>query len=202
MNDCTPDALGRLLSGTCFYDPKGEYALGALVQVANDGIPSIIDQGLQMSNGLDFSPDNRTLYLADSVARRIYAYDYDLKSGGVSNRRVLVSVPQDEGLPDGLCVDSEGFIWSAQWYGSCVVRYTPDGGVERRFEVPAKQPTAIAFGGQDLTDIFVTSAGESGRLPIMPPGYDPDSGYFGGALFHTRLGIRGKKPFKCDIKIP
>jgi D-xylonolactonase len=101
-----------------------------------------------------------------------------------------------------MTVDSEGFIWSAQWYGSCVVRYDPEGKIERRIQTPAKQTSSIAFGGEDLTDMFITSAAKSGALPIMPRGYDPKSGYFGGRLYHLNLGIKGKSEFKASICEP
>ena len=100
-----------------------------------------------------------------------------------------------------MTVDSEGFIWSAQWYGSCVVRYDPDGKVERRITTPAKQTSSITFGGKDLTDIFITSAGQSEPLPIMPPNYDPYSGYVGGQLYHVNLDIPGKKEFRTNISV-
>ncbi len=169
-------------------------------RVAN-GKATIVDDGIHLPNGLGFSPDCRTLYFTDSVARLIYAYDYDQASGKVRNRRVFVKVPDDEGLPDGLTVDADGFVWSAQWYGSCIVRYDPDGKIERRIMTPAKQTSSLAFGGKDLTDIFITSAGKSEPMPAMPPGYDPDSGCIGGALYHTNLGIKGKLEFRTNISL-
>jgi len=201
VNDCVADARGRLLTASFFYNPGSEYELGRLIRVETDGRASVIDEGFHLSNGLGFSPDGKTLYFADTAVRRIYAYDYDLGTGSVRNRRVLVQVPGVEGLPDGLAVDAEGFIWSAQWYGSCIVRYDPDGKVERRVPIPAKQTSSLTFGGPDLTDIFVTSAGQSETMPIMPPGYDPHSGNFGGPLYHLNLGIAGLSLNKADITL-
>jgi D-xylonolactonase len=91
-------------------------------------------------------------------------------------------------------------VWSAEWFGSCVVRYDPDGKVERRVPIHAKQTSSVEFGGPDLTDIFITSAAKSEPMPVMPPGYDPDSGYFGGALFHINLGIQGKSEYRTNIR--
>jgi D-xylonolactonase len=82
------------------------------------------------------------------------------------------------------------------------VRYDPDGKAERRISTPAKQTSCLAFGGPDLTDIFVTSAGKSEPMPVMPPGYDPNTGYFGGALYHLNLGIEGKPEFRAQICLP
>jgi len=200
MNDAIADSEGRFFSGSWFYDPTKEYELGKLIRIDTDGQAHVVDEGFHLANGLAFSPDDKTLYLTDSAERRIYAYDYNRATGAIGNRRVLVQVPNDEGLPDGLTVDAEGFLWSAQWYGSCVVRYDPEGCVERRLQTPAKQTSSVAFGGKDLTDIFITSAGRSEPMPVMPKGYDPHSGYFGGQLYSINLAIQGKPDYKAHIK--
>ncbi|HEX8984187.1 MAG TPA: SMP-30/gluconolactonase/LRE family protein, partial [Bryobacteraceae bacterium] len=90
---------------------------------------------------------------------------------------------------------------SAQWYGGCVVRYDPDGTVERRIAVPAKQTSSVAFGGPGLEELFITTAAKSEPMPVMPPGYDPDSGLIGGPLYHLRIGIRGLPPAPADIRV-
>ncbi len=122
-----------------------------------------------------------------------------LAKAALSNRRVFVRVPGSKGLPDGLTVDAAGFVWSAQWYGKCIVRYDPDGRIEREIETPAKQTSSVAFGGPELTDIFITTAAKSEPLPVMPPGYDPLNGFFGGPLYRIRLGVQGKPEFKTKI---
>ncbi|HET7215883.1 MAG TPA: SMP-30/gluconolactonase/LRE family protein [Terriglobia bacterium] len=200
-NDCVADSAGRFITATYYYDPSNAYDLGNLISVDTDGKLTILDEGFHLANGLGFSPDGSTLYLTDSAARRIYRYDYDVRSGSVRNRRTLVEVPGDEGLPDGLAVDAEGYIWSAQWYGSCIVRYDSDGKLIHRVSIPAKQTSSLTFGGPDLTDIFVTSAGQSEPMPIMPPGYDPKSGNFGGALYHLNLGIEGLQHHSANIAL-
>ncbi|MGC9998933.1 MAG: SMP-30/gluconolactonase/LRE family protein [Bryobacteraceae bacterium] len=202
LNDCIADSHGRLYSGSCFYDPQAEYPLGKLIRVDLDGTACILDDGIQLANGLGFSPDDRTLYFTDTAARTIYAYDYDPATGDVKNRRTFVKVPADQGLPDGMTVDSEGFVWSAQWYGSCVVRYDPDGSVERRIDTPAKQTSCVAFGGSELTDLFITSAAKSEPMPVMPPGYDAVNGCFGGPLYRVRLEIRGRAQAQARISMP
>ena len=199
LNDCIADPQGRLIAGTCWYDAEGDYRFGKLISVDRDGTARILDEGFHLSNGLGFSLDARVLYFTDSVAQTIYKYDYDARGGTVSNRRVFVSVPSSQGLPDGLTVDAEGFIWSAQWYGSCIIRYDPDGKVERQIETPAKQTSSLAFGGPELMDIFITSAGKSEPMPVMPPGYDPQNGFFGGPLYRINLGIQGRLEFRTNI---
>jgi len=201
MNDCVADSQGCLLAGSYFYNAGAEYELGKLIRLDTSGKARVLDDGFYLANGLGFSPDGKVLYFADSAARRIYAYDYDLNGGSVQNRRVFVQVPKTEGLPDGLSVDSEGYVWSAQWYGSSIVRYDPDGKVERRVEFPAKQVSSLTFGGPQLTDIFVTSAAQSEPMPIMPPGYDPQTGLFGGALYHLNAGIAGQPLSMADVAV-
>ena len=191
LNDCTADAAGRLLTGSNFYDVSGDYERGKLFSVGTDGRVTVLDEGFELTNGIAFSLDSKTMYFTDSTARRIYAYDYDLSTGAARSRRVLVAVPNDEGVPDGLTVDAEGFLWSAQWYGSAVVRYDPDGKVERRIQTPAKQTSCACFGGADLGDLYITTAARSEPMPVMPPGYDAVHGLFGGALYRTRPGVRG-----------
>ena len=199
LNDCIADECGRVLSSSVFYDSTTEYALGRLLALERNGKVRILDEGFHLGNGLGFSPDGKTLYFSDSVARRIYAYDYHLAEPHVANRRVFVQVPDDEGLPDGLTVDAQGFVWSAQWYGSCIVRYDPDGKLERKIGTPAKQTSSLTFGGPDSSDIFITTAGKSEPMPVMPKHYDPNSGYFGGALYQLNCGIKGKPEFKARI---
>ncbi len=202
LNDCIADPQGRLLAGSNFYNPAAEYPLGKLFSVQPDGEIWILDEGFHLANGLGFSPDGRTLYFADSVARVIYAYAYDANSGQVQDRRVFVKVDSDGGLPDGLTVDAEGFVWSAEWYGSRISRYDVDGKLERQIPVPAKQTSSLTFGGPDLHDIFVTSAAKSEPMPVMPSGYDPDTGYFGGALFQLNAGIQGRLEYRTKFWVP
>ncbi len=202
MNDAIADPEGRLFAGSNFFDAEKEYELGKLVRVDLDGSVHVVDEGFLLPNGLAFSPDETVMYFTDSAARRIYAYDYDRRSGNIRNRRILVQVTHEEGLPDGLTVDAEGFLWSAQWYGSSIVRYDSDGRVERRISTPAKQTSSLAFGGSDLTDIFITSASKSWPSPLMPRSYDPVSGNFGGQLYCMNLGIKGKPEYRAKISLP
>jgi sugar lactone lactonase YvrE len=200
MNDCIADPQGRLLAGSWFYTTQGQYPLGKLFCVETDASVRILDDGFELANGLGFSPDDKTLYFTDSSARVIYGYDYDSVTGNVRNRRIVIRVARTAGLPDGLTVDAEGYIWCAEWYGSCLARYDPDGKLERRVMVPAKQISSLAFGGPNLTDIFITSAAKSEPTPVMPAGYDPNTGYFGGALFHINLEIQGKNEYRANIR--
>ena len=200
MNDCIADPQGRLFAGSWFYDPSREdYPLGYLIRVDTDGSAHVVDEGIHLANGLGFSPDQRTLYFSDSVARVVYAYDYREHDGALANRRVFKRFAPEEGLPDGLTVDAQGFIWCALWFGAALVRMDPDGKVERKIETPARQTSSLAFGGPDWTDVFITTAGLPDSLPLAPPGYQPDKVYSGGRLYHMNLGIPGREEFRCRI---
>src|SRR3954470_10675412 len=180
LNDCVADPKGRLLAGSCFYDPTSNYELGKLFSIGSSGEVQILDEGFHLANGLGFSMDGQVLYFADSVARKVFAYSYDADRGIARNRRTFIELDRNSGLPDGLTVDAEDFVWVAEWYGSCVCRYDPDGKLERKIHVPAKQSSSVMFGGTELRDLFVTSAARSEPMPVMPEGYDAHSGYFGG----------------------
>ena len=172
---------------------------GNLYLVDTDGSVRVVDEGIEHSNGIGLSPDNKTLYFADTVPRRIYAYDVDSASGALSNKRLFVRVLDDEGIPDGLTVDSEGYVWSAQWFGAQVVRYDPDGAVERRIELPVKQVSSVLFGGPDLMDLYVTSAAQFAALECRPTGFD-ETAPMGGALYRLRPGVAGKPEFSARMQ--
>ena len=121
---------------------------------------------------MGYSPDESIMYYTDSSVRTIYAYDYDRATGSVSNRRDFVKLPDTAGVPDGMTVDSEGYVWTAVWFDGCIVRFDPDGVEERRIALPAIQTSSVMFGGPDLTDIYVTTRRDrSGtRLASRPQG--------------------------------
>ena len=199
-SDAIADKEGRFIFGGTFYEPGvSTYPLGKLYKVDRDGSISILEEGIYLTNGLGFSPNNKKLYYTDSALRTIYVYDYNLKAGSISNRHIFARVPDNEGLPDGLTVDAEGFVWSAQWYGSCIVRYDPDGKVERYIKTPSKQTASLIFGGKELTDIYVTTAAKSVRSHLAPVGYDFDAPDIGGPVYRYNFGIKGKPEYFADI---
>ena len=201
-NDAAADPQGRFIFGTTFYDQTAgdNFERGRLYSVGRHGEIDIIAEGLGLSNGIGFSPDRRIMYVTDTYTREIFQYNYDPRSGKAGNRRVFVKIPDTEGIPDGMTVDAEGFVWSAQWYGFCVVRYDPDGKVERRLHVPSGQTSSVMFGGRDLTDIYVTTAAEVVRLSAAPRGYDFDAPH-NGSVYRFNLGIRGLEEYKADISL-
>lgn len=201
FNDCTTDAKGRFLAGTR-YLPENEdaaYELGSLYEVDNSGSISVLDDGIHLSNGLGFSPDSRVLYYADSLQRVIYKYDYDLKTGTASNRRIFVKISNEEGLPDGLTVDSQGFVWSVRWNDERIVRYDPDGNIERQLPSPFRKTTSLMFGGEDLTDLYITTAAETDEPLSVDHDGDRSANAVGGFVYRIRLDIQGKIEHRADI---
>lgn len=199
FNDMLADAAGRVCAGTLYWDDNGMQKPGKLYLVGRGGAAEVVAEGIELSNGLAFSPDDRTLYYADSARRVIYAYDVHRATGRLSRKRTFVTVGGDEGIPDGLTVDSQGFVWCAQWYGGQIVRYDPDGHVERRVPLPVRQVASLNFGGTDLMDLYITTAGENWPSPLAPPGYNYSKGNFGGGLYRLRLDTPGKPEHFADL---
>lgn len=144
----------------------------------------IIDRGVSLANGPCWSPDDRTLYHADSIRGIIYAYDYDIVSGTVANRRTFACTDEFDGMPDGATVDAEGHVWSAICEGGKLVRFRPDGSIERILEFPLKLPASVMFGGPALDTLYVPTISPAflGREP------DPRDG---SVYAITGLGIAG-----------
>ncbi|WP_428375718.1 SMP-30/gluconolactonase/LRE family protein [Lichenicoccus sp.] len=156
FNDARTDSHGRLWIGT--MNEADEVRTGALYRIDADLGCTRIEQGIAISNGIGFSPDNTRFYFADTPERVIRAYDFDSAAGTIGNRRDLIIVDGDSAYPDGSTVDREGYIWNAQWEGSRVVRYAPDGRIDAVLTLPVSRPTCCVFGGADLRTLYVTSA--------------------------------------------
>lgn len=186
FNDVIADPEGRVFCGT--MSTKG--GLGRLYRLDPDGTLTKLLDRIGTSNGLGFTPDGKGLYYTDSHKREIYRFDYHRDTGVLTNQRLFVRTPDHEGVPDGLTVDAEGFIWSARWDGGCVVRYAPDGREDRRIRFPAKKVSSVTFGGADYADLYVTTAGGNDKR---------NEGEGAGALFRVRPGVRGVPEFPSRI---
>lgn len=187
FNDGKTDRQGRFWAGK-----MGDQPSNSLFRFDPDCSVHRMESGVYISNGLGWSPDNRLMYFTDSTIRVIYEYDFDADSGDIRNRRIFTRLPDDprEGVPDGLAVDSEGCIWSARWGGWKVVRYKPDGSVDREIPMPVEFPTSCAFGGPNLTDLYITSA----WVEIKPGGRDAQP--LAGDLFRLKTDVQGlPEPF-------
>ncbi|MFI7136671.1 SMP-30/gluconolactonase/LRE family protein [Streptomyces massasporeus] len=153
-NDAAVAPDGTLWTGTMRYDeaPGG----GTLSRVTGDGSVDVVLDDVAVSNGTGWSPDGRLMYYVDSPTRRVDVFDHE--DGRITGRRTLAEVEEGAGFPDGLTVDAEGCVWVALWQGSAVRRYTPDGVLDRVVELPVPLVTACAFGGADLSDLYITTA--------------------------------------------
>jgi sugar lactone lactonase YvrE len=186
FNDGKCDPAGRFWAGTMdTSDPMS--GLGDLYVLDVDRTVRHVLDDVRISNGLGWSPDHKTMYYVDTL-RGIDAFDYDVDTGHVANRRRLVTIDPRDGAPDGMCTDSEGHLWVAMWGGYCVKRFAPDGSLEASIAVAAKHTSSCAFGGVDLRDLYITSATQD--LEEADLAKDP----FSGALFRMRLGVPGELP--------
>ena len=187
FNDVFADPEGRVFCGTMPTKDR----LGRLYRLDPDRTLTLLLEGIGTSNGMGLTPDRKQLYYTDTRAKKIYLFDYDQATGAISNQRVLVDSRDEVGMPDGMTVDAEGYVWSAQWDGGCLIRYTPDGREDRRIHFPAKKVSSVIFGGPDYTDMYVTTAGGNDKA---------ENGPGAGALFRLRLGIRGVPEFPSRIR--
>jgi sugar lactone lactonase YvrE len=196
FNDVTAGPGGQFYAGTYYEDGRR----AKLYMFDPDGGITIVQEDIGTSNGLGFSPDLSTSYYVDTQQKRIWAYDFDAASGAFSNRRDLILFEGEEGFPDGMTVDSEGFIWQAMWGGGCVIRIDPDGKEERRVRFPATQTSSAMFGGKDLNELYVTTAW-NGTGENSPGTYD-GAAHRGGELYRVKLDVQGKAEFETDFAWP
>lgn len=158
FNDGKVDRRGRFWAGTMHFAGLPRQPKGSLYRLDLDHAVTRMATGIRTANGLGWSPDDRLMYYTDTRTNRIDVFDFDIAAGALANRRVFADVPEDTGFPDGLTVDCEGGVWSANWDGGRIVRYDPEGRIERVVAVPVRRPTSINFGGAGLRTLFVTSA--------------------------------------------
>ncbi|NWE68692.1 SMP-30/gluconolactonase/LRE family protein [Pseudomonas gingeri] len=191
FNDGRCDRQGRFWAGTMLLDMSQGRAVGALYRYdagQQQPLQANLDN-LIVPNGLAFSPNGKTLYLSDShpSVQRIWAFDYDTDSGTPHNRRLFVDMNQYPGRPDGAAMDVDGCYWICGNDEGLIHRFTPDGRLDRSLAVPVKKPAMCAFGGSDLSTLFVTSIRPGGDLHDQP---------LAGGVFALRPGVQGlEEPF-------
>lgn len=154
FNDGKCDRYGRFWAGT--MELKVAAPVGALYRLDGAGNCQLMRPNVTCSNGLGWSPDNRTMYYTDTPTRHIVAYDFDGETGQISHERIFAE--DSDGFPDGLTVDAAGYVWSAKWDGWKIVRYAPDGTVDREIPLSVQRPTSCTFGGPALNQLYITSA--------------------------------------------
>ncbi|HIK11120.1 MAG TPA: SMP-30/gluconolactonase/LRE family protein [Oscillatoriaceae cyanobacterium M33_DOE_052] len=186
FNDAIADPAGRVFTGTMQSDTH----FGSLYRLDTDGTLTKVLAQVDIPNGMGFTRDLKQMYYTDSPKRQIYIFDYDITTGNLSNMQVFITTPEGEGVPDGMTVDAEGYIWSGRWDGGHLFRYAPDGREVLRIPFPAKKVSSLTFGGPDWTDIYVTTAGGDNRA---------ENGPGAGAVFRLNLGIKGVPEFFSKI---
>jgi L-arabinonolactonase len=187
LNDGKVDAAGRFVFGSQARSLTETRPLGAMYSMEADAaIRRLDDNPFTITNGPCWSPDGRTFYVSDSIAKLVYAYDYDVTTGCASNRRQFADTTAYGGIPDGATVDADGRLWVTVCGGGKIVAFWPDGSVERVIEVPTAFVTSVMFGGAHLDQLYFTSI--NGEVLGMPSA----SGEAGGGLFVIEgLGVTG-----------
>jgi sugar lactone lactonase YvrE len=189
FNDGKADRQGRFWAGTILQDYGGpergryfRYEKGAITASPFD---------ISVANGTAFSPDGRTMYRAETIERKIFVLDYDTETGAPSNQRLFAETPRELGIPDGATVDSEGFYWAATPFGKeygSVARFSPEGELVLHFPTPVMMPTMVAFGGPNLSTLYITT----GTSPRNRRPTDMD-----GDLFAVETPFRGLPEALC-----
>lgn len=183
FNDGRCDRQGRFWSGTMVMDMAQARAEGRLYRYAGGELSAPFVSGLLVPNGLAFSPDGATMYLSDShpLSQQVWAFDYDIASGVPSRQRLFVDMRTHPGRPDGAAVDADGCYWICGNDAGCILRFTPDGRLDRRIDLPMAKPSMCSFGGADLGTLLVTS------ISAGQPAHDE----WAGAVIALRPGVQG-----------
>ncbi|UIN22382.1 SMP-30/gluconolactonase/LRE family protein [Herbaspirillum frisingense] len=186
LNDGRCDRQGRFVFGTLNED-AGRAPIASFYRLNADlSLERLPLPGIAISNSICFSPDGTRMYHCDSMEGKIMVCDYDPASGAIAHQRVFADLAQQPGGPDGSTVDADGHVWNAQWGGARVVRFAPDGRIDRIVDMPTAQPSCVAFGGAALDTLFVTSAHEG----MSARQREQDA--LAGALFAVpETGVRG-----------
>jgi sugar lactone lactonase YvrE len=186
FNDVIADPRGRVFCGTM----PSKHKSGKLYRLDCDGTLSVVLEEVGCPNGMGFSPDGLKFYFTDTGARRIYRYEYDEETGELGKGEVFVEIPASEGVPDGMVIDQAGHLWSARWGGSAVVRYDAVGVEESRISLPTPKVSSLTFGGEELTEIFITTAGGDNRA---------SDDWAAGCLFSLSLDVAGLPEFRSKV---
>jgi sugar lactone lactonase YvrE len=182
LNDGRCDRHGRFWVGS--MSKTMEHASGRLYRLERGQLDAV-DDGIWVANGVCWSPDDKRMYFADSHVKTIFVYDFDLAAGKIGPRRIFATMNDRPGVPDGSSVDAEGFVWNAVFDGGGVVRYAPDGRLDRTVQLSVSRPTACAFGGADLATLYVTTA----RFRLAPNKLAAET--HAGGLLALDVGVKG-----------
>lgn len=198
INDMGVDPAGRVIFGTNYHTREQSYPLGSLYSYDSEHGLRELDYGYHLPNGIGFSPDGTKMYVCDTSVRCIFEYPYDVATGEVGRKRILIRMRMDDGMPDGMAMDEEGCIWTAEWYGRCVIRTSPEGVELQRIAVPEGQVAAVEFTPDGL---FITSSADRGRLDIAPHDFSRDDPDITGHIYMTDPGVKGAPHAMSDIPV-
>jgi L-arabinonolactonase len=187
LNDGRCDPVGRYVVGTMWPASHEGRATGSLYSINPNGSIETLETGVGVPNGIAFDPIRKKMYFADTPTDKIWVWDYDAETGIRSNKKLFFDYANMPGKPDGGCVDAEGCYWSASVYGWSVIRVDPEGNLDRRIDLPVQKPSMPAFGGADMTTLFITTIGSGGSVAAEPA----RDGFVSGSLLAVELGIRG-----------
>lgn len=194
FNDITVDPEGRIFAGTIL---RPDMSGGTLYRIEKGKKPEIVLKDLRCTNGMTFSIDEKYFFHTDSGFKRITKYSYNRKTGEISNPTVYFQGTREMGSPDGMTMDSEGYIWAAFWGGSCVRRLDPEGRVAAEIGLPLKQPSSVMFGGKNLDELYITSACESAENKTE--GFFADGTFAGGPLYKYDAGVKGREEWQAGF---
>jgi sugar lactone lactonase YvrE len=188
FNDGKCDPAGRFWAGTMETQPSDPN--GALYCMDTHLTTRKLVDNVTISNGLAWSPDSKMMYYIDTPTKEIVLFDYDIDTGQISNKRVAFKLSTEEGAPDGMTIDEEGMLWIAHWGGSQVTRRNPNTGeILAVVSVPATNVTSCVFGGENLDELFITTArvGLDEKALASQP--------YAGAVFRCKTGVKGKSSY-------
>jgi sugar lactone lactonase YvrE len=183
MNDGAVDPAGRFLAATMTYD--GSKSIGNLYALEEEGRYQHLEKELILSNGMGWSPDNSKFYLIDTHAHVMYAYDYNIETGEISNRSIFIQWSKNE-YPDGMAIDSEGGFWVAIWGAGKVSHFNAEGEFLEDFLVPVAHTTSCCFGGPDLTTLLITTS----NLPLTAE--EKSANPLAGRIFKLETNTKGQ----------
>lgn len=183
FNDGRADRRGRIWSGT-MNDVRRD-PTGSLYRLDADHRCTKMRDDIIVPNSICWSPDDRTMYFADTYRFRIMTYDFDADAGTISGMKLFADLTGRPGRPDGSTVDADGCLWNAEFTGGRVVRYTPDGRIDRTIELPVTPVTSCSFGGPNLDILYITTATQS----LTPEGVEAQP--LAGSVFAAVPGVRG-----------
>jgi D-xylonolactonase len=193
FNDITTDPRGRIFAGTL----TARREQGILYRLEKDRPAEVVLSDIGTSNGMTFSLDLKYFYHTDSHVRTITRYDYDLDTGDIANPCAIYKAAEANGVPDGITMDAEGHIWIACWRGRKVIRIDSAGQIVSELPIPAVQISSVAFGGDDMNELYVTTACEGGA--DLARGLDESGRYLGGEVFCAHLDAVGRKEWPADF---